>query len=100
MGMTVLSIGIAMIISPGPAVVAIPVGLAILAIEFAWARRWLHVFRNSSEKGAEKPKIRSLSSNAQIREPIWSAAACCRLISQVHGSEFRIPGYKDFNPEP
>jgi len=26
---------------PGPAVVVIPAGLAILALEFAWARIWL-----------------------------------------------------------
>ena len=38
-GSTVLLIGIAMIVLPGPAVVVIPVGLAILATEFVWARR-------------------------------------------------------------
>ncbi len=38
-GMTVLLIGIAMIVLPGPAVIVIPIGLAILASEFAWARR-------------------------------------------------------------
>lgn len=40
-GGTVLLLGIAMIVLPGPATVVIPAGLAILAIEFAWARRWL-----------------------------------------------------------
>ena len=34
-------IGIAMIALPGPAVVVIPAGLAILALEFAWAKVWL-----------------------------------------------------------
>ena len=34
-------IGIALIVLPGPAFVVIPVGLAILATEFAWARHWL-----------------------------------------------------------
>jgi tellurite resistance protein TerC len=60
MGMTVLLIGVAMIILPGPAIVVIPVGLAILATEFAWARRWLAILRTSTEKGAEKLKLRSL----------------------------------------
>jgi len=41
-GGTVLLIGIAMIILPGPAILVVPAGLAILAIEFAWARHWLH----------------------------------------------------------
>jgi len=40
-GVTVLALGIALIILPGPAFVVIPTGLAILAIEFAWARRCL-----------------------------------------------------------
>ena len=37
-GGTVLLIGVALIVLPGPAFVVIPVGLAILATEFAWAR--------------------------------------------------------------
>ena len=40
-GATVLLIGIALLVLPGPAFVVIPVGLAILATEYAWARRWL-----------------------------------------------------------
>ena len=37
-GMTILLIGIAMIALPGPAFMVIPLGLAILATEFIWAR--------------------------------------------------------------
>ncbi len=40
-GFTVLVVGIAMIVLPGPAIVVIPIGLGILGLEFAWARRWL-----------------------------------------------------------
>ena len=40
-GFTILATGIAMIVLPGPAVVVIPVGLAILATEFIWARKLL-----------------------------------------------------------
>jgi tellurite resistance protein TerC len=40
-GFTVLCVGVAMIVLPGPAFVVIPAGLGILALEFAWARRWL-----------------------------------------------------------
>jgi tellurite resistance protein TerC len=38
-GGTVLLIGIALIVLPGPAFIVIPVGLAILATEFTWAQR-------------------------------------------------------------
>jgi uncharacterized protein (TIGR02611 family) len=45
MGATVLLFGIALLFLPGPAFVVIPVGLAILAIEFAWARHLLRRVR-------------------------------------------------------
>jgi len=41
-GGTVLVFGIIMIVLPGPAVLVIPLGLAILATEFVWARHLLH----------------------------------------------------------
>jgi tellurite resistance protein TerC len=44
-GATVLLIGVALLILPGPAFIVIPVGLAILASEYAWARRWLKKVR-------------------------------------------------------
>ncbi len=40
-GATILLIGTALLVLPGPAFVVIPVGLVILATEYAWARRWL-----------------------------------------------------------
>lgn len=40
-GFTVLLIGVAMIVLPGPAILVIPLGLGILATEFVWARRLL-----------------------------------------------------------
>lgn len=38
-GATVVLFGLALLILPGPALLVIPLGLAILATEFAWARR-------------------------------------------------------------
>ena len=46
-GITVLAVGIVMIVTPGPALVLIPVGLAILGLEFAWARLWLKRLREN-----------------------------------------------------
>jgi len=48
-GGTVLLVGIAMIILPGPAFVVIPAGLGILAIEFAWARNWLRKIKEKAQ---------------------------------------------------
>ncbi|HLI81036.1 MAG TPA: PGPGW domain-containing protein [Candidatus Binataceae bacterium] len=49
-GSLVLLVGIAMIFLPGPAVVVIPAGLAILATEFAWAQSLLERGRASVRK--------------------------------------------------
>ena len=45
LGGTVLAVGVALIVLPGPAFIVIPLGLAILAIECAWAKRWLRSAR-------------------------------------------------------
>jgi tellurite resistance protein TerC len=38
-GFSVVLIGLVMIVLPGPAIIIVPLGFAILASEFAWARR-------------------------------------------------------------
>jgi uncharacterized protein (TIGR02611 family) len=48
-GTTVILIGLAMIVLPGPAVVVIPLGLGILGVEFAWARRWLYTLKRKAQ---------------------------------------------------
>jgi len=64
-GATILIIGVVMIVTPGPALVLIPVGLAILSIEFAWARAWLKHLRkaisnrNSSNLGNQAENHRN-----------------------------------------
>lgn len=57
-GTSVVLVGIALIVLPGPAFVVIPVGLAILSIEFAWARMWLKRMRESITKGTQRLQAR------------------------------------------
>lgn len=38
-GFTIVLMGVAMVVTPGPATLVIPLGLGILATEFVWARR-------------------------------------------------------------
>ena len=49
-GFTILTAGIAMIVLPGPALVVIPIGLAILATEFIWARKLLVTVKERIER--------------------------------------------------
>lgn len=59
-GFTVLLVGLAMIVLPGPALVVIPAGLAILGLEFAWARHSLRALRKRGALlvAAAKSKLR------------------------------------------
>ncbi|MCL5096994.1 MAG: PGPGW domain-containing protein [Candidatus Omnitrophica bacterium] len=52
-GGTVLVIGIALLVLPGPAIVVIPLGLAILATEFVWARRLLRKFKMAFKRSPQ-----------------------------------------------
>jgi len=59
-GATVILIGIVMIVAPGPAIIVIPLGLAILGVEFAWARLWLKKLRRMiSNNGVARRMRRS-----------------------------------------
>jgi tellurite resistance protein TerC len=48
-GSTVVLVGIALIVLPGPALIVIPIGLGILGLEFAWARRLLNHARDTAD---------------------------------------------------
>jgi uncharacterized protein (TIGR02611 family) len=52
-GGTVVATGIVLIVLPGPAMVVIPIGLAILGSEFVWARRLLRKMKNTVGNAAE-----------------------------------------------
>lgn len=48
-GVTVLVVGVALLVLPGPAFVVLPIGLGILAVEFEWARRLMRRARRLYE---------------------------------------------------
>lgn len=53
-GTSVVLIGVALIVLPGPAFIVIPAGLAILSLEFAFARRWLKTLRDGSRSAVNR----------------------------------------------
>lgn len=67
LGSTVLAIGIVMIVAPGPALIVIPIGLAILGAEFAWARLWLGKLREAISNNLGSGRARKA---AQHRERV------------------------------
>jgi tellurite resistance protein TerC len=55
-GGIVVAVGVAMLVLPGPAILVIPAGLAILATEFQWARRLLQRVKKVAWKGKAAPE--------------------------------------------
>jgi tellurite resistance protein TerC len=59
-GSTILILGIAMIMLPGPGLVVIPLGLVVLTAEMLWARRLLKRLRD---------EVRSVAAPSKLSEP-------------------------------
>ena len=53
-GFTVLLVGAAMLVLPGPGLVVIALGLLILSAEFVWAKRALDRMKDEAQKVREK----------------------------------------------
>lgn len=49
-GAAVLAVGLVLVVTPGPAFLVIPAGLAILATEFPWAGRLLRASRERARR--------------------------------------------------
>jgi len=81
LGGTVLAIGIALIVLPGPAIIVIPAGLAILALEFAWARRWL---RSARAVLPQRPQdVASLPKKLTLQSVLRSASFLFRQVRRT-----------------
>jgi uncharacterized protein (TIGR02611 family) len=57
-GMALLLIGIVMIVTPGPAIILIPAGLALLATEFVWARQLLDQAKPIIERAVQSVRAK------------------------------------------
>lgn len=98
-GVTVILIGIVLLVTPGPAMLVIPIGLAILATEYVWAKRLLRRVKESAVsatsaacgKGNESSAAQSADPNAS-----WWTRLTTRLkeTSRAAVAPFRT-GYID-----
>ena len=49
-GFSILALGIVLIVLPGPAFIIIPIGLAVLATEFVWAKKLLEKVKSKIKR--------------------------------------------------
>ncbi len=67
LGFTVVLLGIAMLVLPGPGLLVIAVGLGMLALEFAWAERVLErTLERMTQTGARVRRLTRLEKAASL----------------------------------
>lgn len=87
-GGLVLVAGVVMLALPGPGLVVVVAGLALLASEFDWAERWLDATRDKAQTSAQKSASsrRSVALTALGGLLLLAAGALC-----FTGEDFGIP---------
>ena len=94
-GGTVLAAGLALVVLPGPAFIVIPAGLAILAMEFAWARRWLRKAKGLLRGTNSQRKQETRSSSPATNYYRDRSVASCR--NAIPSTQTEIPQQPKFN---
>ena len=80
-GAIVLLAGLALLVLPGPAFLVIPIGLAILSLEFTWAERLLE--KALYQADAAKSKAKETTAKQRILSGLAIAAGAAAVIAVV-----------------
>jgi uncharacterized protein (TIGR02611 family) len=80
-GTAVVLVGVVMLVTPGPAFVLIPLGLAILATEFEWAHRWLE--KAKAKARAAKERAEAVDPKVRRRRLLLAALAVVVVVGVV-----------------
>ena len=81
-GVLVTLAGVIMLVTPGPAFVLIPLGLAMLAMEFAWAEAALEKAVLQAEKASEAAK------EADTKQKVATAVGIVLIVAAVVAAIF------------
>jgi uncharacterized protein (TIGR02611 family) len=83
-GLTLLLGGAAMLVLPGPAFVVIPVGLALLSLEFCWAGRLLDKSLVKADEAKDKAANASRTSKLLTASGVACAAVAVVAVAVVY----------------
>ncbi len=56
LGVAVIGAGLVMMVTPGPGIVGILVGLGLLSTEYHWAERWMHAMKAKAQEAADRAR--------------------------------------------
>jgi uncharacterized protein (TIGR02611 family) len=78
LGFLVCAAGLVMLVTPGPGIPVIVLGLAMLALEFAWAERWLERVIERGEQAVEQ-----VTKGSPLRQAAVIAVGVAGLVAVV-----------------
>jgi uncharacterized protein (TIGR02611 family) len=87
-GLTLLLGGIAMLVLPGPAFVVIPVGLAVLSLEFTWAERLLD--RSLEEAAKAQQKAAATTTTQRVLTGVAGALAAAAFAAWAYWGDVPV----------
>ena len=82
-GLLVIVAGIVMLVAPGPGVVGIILGLAILATEWAFAERWMNGMKQYAARAAEQ--ARDMDPDVRRRRLLLTGVAFVAMVGGAVG---------------
>lgn len=97
-GLAVLAAGVVMMVTPGPGLVGIAAGLAILATEWDWADRWVKAARQKAREAADKaramdPAVRRRRTLLTASAVLVAAGVVALLIWQLGWPSLAVTGW-------
>lgn len=92
-GTLVLVAGIVMMVTPGPGIVGIALGLAILATEYEWADRWLVKARQKAHEA--RLKAQAMDPKVRRRRLLLTGLALLAIVAAIaaYVAAFDWPGF-------
>lgn len=91
-GVLVMLAGLIMMVTPGPGIVGLLVGLAILSTEWRWADRWLDSARAAARRAADKAREMDPTVRRQRVALTASATLLALLVAVLLLDLFGWPG--------
>ena len=83
LGVLVIGAGLVMMVTPGPGIVGIIVGLSILGLEWHWAQRWVHAMKEKAQQAADR--ARDLDPAVRRRRLLLTVAGLVVIAAAVVG---------------
>jgi uncharacterized protein (TIGR02611 family) len=78
LGFLVLLAGVVMLVTPGPGIPVLVLGLGMLALEFAWAERWLERILGRAEQAVDQ-----LTQGSRLRQAVAVGIGLATLAASI-----------------